>query len=48
MKTADWEELVRAVVDYGARELAIALELCVATISKISINPNPVYIHVHT
>jgi hypothetical protein len=50
--TADWEGLVRAAVNCRICELALALELLIATISKCSIdpstNPKPVYSHSHT
>jgi hypothetical protein len=37
--TADWEDLVRAVVNCRVCELAIALWLLVVMICKLSINP---------
>jgi hypothetical protein len=46
VKTADWEDLVRSVVNCKVYELAIVLEWHVVTICKCSINPitspNPV------
>jgi hypothetical protein len=50
--TADWEDLLRAVVNYRVFELAIAVELFVATFCKCLItpitNPEPVYSHSRT
>jgi hypothetical protein len=50
--TADWEDLVRAVVNCRVCESAIALQLLVVTIYKWSTNPitnpNPVYSHSYT
>jgi hypothetical protein len=36
---ADWKDLVRAVVNYGMCELAVALDLIVVTVCKSPINP---------
>jgi hypothetical protein len=50
--TADWEDLVRAVVNCRVCEIAITLQLLVVTFRKSSINPitnsNPVYSHSYT
>jgi hypothetical protein len=50
--TADWEDIVRAVVNCRVCELAKALYLLVVTICKCSINPitnpNPVFSHPYT
>jgi hypothetical protein len=49
---AEWEDLVRAVVNCIVCELAIALQLLVVTICKCSINaitnPNPGCSHSYT
>jgi hypothetical protein len=47
--TADWEELLCAVVNCKLWELVTALELILITIFKVSINPttNPSYAYSH-
>jgi hypothetical protein len=50
--TANWKDLVRAVVNCRVGELAIVLWLLVVTICKWSINtitsPDPIYSHMYT
>jgi hypothetical protein len=50
--TADWKDLIRAVVHCRMCEIETALYLRVVTICKCSINPitnsNPVYSHSYT
>jgi hypothetical protein len=50
--TADWEDLVRTVVNCWVCKLATAVKLLIVAICKLSLNPitnpNPVYSHSYT